>query len=426
MGRSAVPAVLSGWLERGDASEAVLLSTCNRTELYFSAADDRAAVESARRLLLDRVGDASAEPERALYVHRDRHAAEHLFRVTSGLDSMVPGEPQIQGQVKDAYQAARETVCAFGPVTGPVLNRLFQSAFSVGGRIRSETGIGTGAASVPSAAVELAKKIFGSLRGCRVLVLGAGDTSEVTLQCLRDEGVRAAVVANRTHARARELADAWGADAIRLEEAERVLHEVDIVIASTSAPHLVLTGERFRRALPHGPARPLCIIDIALPRDVDPDIGRLSNVFLYNVDDLTQIVDHNLDRRRAEIGRAEGIIAQGVDEFWSWYSGLEVVPTIRDLRRRAEALRRDETQRMLRRLRHLEPEDQEAIDVLTRSLLNKVLHSPTVRLREAVGNGRGTSVLDTVRYLFELDDAGGREAGTMNRDQTTTTTGTDE
>jgi glutamyl-tRNA reductase len=233
--------------------------------------------------------------------------------------------------------------------------------------------------------------------------MGAGEMSEVTLEILHGEGVRSWVVTNRTYERASELAEKWGGRAVPWEDLGQALPGVEIGICSTSAPHPVLTLDRFKAALPRGASKPLCIIDIAIPRDVDPRVGGEPNVFLYNIDDLRQIVDDSLERRRAEIPRAESIIAGAVEEFWAWHASLAVVPTIRDLRDRGEAVRRAEVERMLRRLAHLPAEDQQAIDAMTRSLLNKLLHSPTVRLREAAGNGRGTSVLDSVRYLFELD-----------------------
>lgn len=399
-GRAEVPPAL-GALAGEAGAEAVLLTTCNRTEFYLASGDDE-AVAAARELLARRIG-ADAGDAGWMYVRRDRDAAQHLFRVAAGLDSMILGEPQIQGQVKEAYAVAREVAGARGPVVGPALNRMFQTAFSIGGKVRSETELGRGAASVPSAAVELSKKIFGSLKGRRALVLGAGEMSEVTLECLQGEGVRTAVVANRTFERARELAERWGGSAIHWEEFASALPEVDIVIASTAAPRPVLTVERFRQALPKGARRPLCIIDIAIPRDVEPALADERNVFLYNIDDLQQIVDDSLDRRRAQLPAAEGIVADGVEEFWAWYSALAVVPTIRALRDHGERVRQEETERALARLRHLSDDDRAAVDALTRTLLNKLLHAPTARLREAAGNGRGTGVLDTVRYLFELD-----------------------
>jgi glutamyl-tRNA reductase len=403
LGRSEAPAVLADLVDSGSTSEAVLISTCNRTELYLSLADLGRGDAAFRAILADRLKSPAEKLSGYLYQHRDRSAVDHLYRVTSGLDSMVLGEPQIQGQVKEAYQLAQETRGLAGPVVGTTLNRLFQNALSVGGRVRSETDVGLGAASISTAAVELAKKIFGSLRGRHALVMGAGEMSEVTLEILRNEGVRSWVVTNRTHERAVELAERWGGRAVPWEDLGEALPGAEIVICSTSAPHPVLTLERYRAALPRGAAKPLCMIDIAIPRDVDPRVGREPNVFLYNIGDLRQIVDDSLERRRAEIPRAESIIGGAVEEFWSWHSSLAVVPTIRDLRDRGEAVRRAEVERALRRLSHLPAEDQQAIDAMTRSLLNKLLHSPTVRLREAAGNGRGTSVLDSVRYLFELD-----------------------
>jgi glutamyl-tRNA reductase len=402
-GRAEIPAALATLLEGGHADEAALLSTCNRTEVYLTVADMQAGEAAVRALLAARLGEPPEQTGRYLYVHRDRAAVEHAFRVSSGLDSMILGEPQIQGQVKEAYQAARETTTLAGPAVGTVLNRLFQMSLAVGGRVRSETDLGRGAASVSSAAVELAKKIFGSLNGRRALVLGAGEMSEITLECLRSEGVRSCVVANRTYERAAELAESWGGRAIRWEELSDELPGADIIICSTSAPHPVLTRERVREALPGGRSRPLCIIDIAMPRDVEARVAEEANVFLYNIDDLKQIVDANLGRRKQELPKAETIIAEGSQEFWGWYSGLVVVPTIRDLRARGEAVRAEELEKALRRLSHLPDADRQAVEALTRALLNKLLHTPTVRLREAAGNGRGTTVLDTVRYLFELD-----------------------
>jgi glutamyl-tRNA reductase len=399
-GRAEVPVLLARLLESGAAEEAVLLSTCNRTELCLSLPDLAAGEEAVRTLLAERMPEVSGY----LYLHRDKAAVEHLLRVTAGLDSMVVGEPQIQGQVRDAYQAARESFAGGRPATGAVLNRLFQHALGVGGRVRSETQLGIGAASVSSAAVELAKKIFGSLHGRRALVMGAGEMSEVTLECLRSEGVKSCVVANRTYEHAHELAERWGGRAVRWESIAEELPGADIVVCSTAAPHHILTRERFRAALPGGPTRPLCIIDIATPRDVEPQVGSESNVFLYNIDDLKQVVDVNLDRRRAELPKAEAIVAAGVGEFWGWYEALAVVPTIRDLRDRGEEVRRAEVEKALGRLSHLAPADREAVDALTRSILNKLLHAPTVRLREAAGTGRGLAVLDSVRYLFELDE----------------------
>jgi glutamyl-tRNA reductase len=397
-GRAEAPAVLTR-LRAAGIEEVALLSTCNRTELYLSLPDALLGEAAARALLAERCPESAGH----LYAHRDREAARHLFRVAAGLDSMVLGEPQIQGQVKEAYEAARGVADGGGRVVGPVLNRLFQLALGVGGRVRSETEVGIGAASISSAAVELAKKIFGSLHGRRALVLGAGEMSEVTLECLRSEGVRSCVVANRSYESAHELAARCGGRAVRWQDLGHELRDADIVICSTAAPHHVLTREQVRAALPEGAPRPLCIIDIAIPRDVEPAVGDEPNVFLYNIDDLQQIVDVNLGRRRTELPKAEDLVSGAVEDFWGWYAGLAVVPTIRALRDRGEAVRRDEVDKALRRLPGLDDRDREVVEALTRSLVNKLLHAPTVRLREAAGNGRGLSVLDSVRYLFALD-----------------------
>lgn len=400
-GAKEAEAALLDLLERGVSGEAVLLSTCNRTELYLGGAAEGSEREGVA-LLAARAGLPEAEARHHLYVHRGRRSVEHLFRVVSSLDSMILGEAQIQGQVKGAYEAA----CAMGGkgVVGPVLSRLFEMALAVGGRVRSETRLGEGAASVPGAAIELAKKVFGSLRGLRALVLGAGEMSELMLACLKAEGVQSTVVASRSEARARELAGRIGAEFLRFEELGRVLADADIVAAATAAPHIVLTRELVSRAMPGGARKPLCILDIALPRDVEPAVGELENVFLYDIDDLEQIVRGSLARRRDEVPAAERIVLEAVADYWNWYAARDVVPVIRALRDRAEATRREEVAKALARLGHLSPADREAVDRLTRQLLAKVLHAPTVRLREAAVNGRAPIVAEAARFLFELDE----------------------
>jgi glutamyl-tRNA reductase len=399
----------------GAAREAVLLSTCNRTEFYLRLPEGGAGPEPVIGLFAERAGLTPGEAARYLYAHRDRKGVEHLFRVVTSLDSMILGEAQIQGQVRAAYERAASVPAESRPV-GPVLSRLFQMALSVGGRVRSETALGVGAASIPAAAVELAKKVFGSLKGRRALVLGAGEMAELALEALAGEGVRSIVVANRTVDRARELAARAGGRAIHYQALAEELPTTDIVATATSAPHYVLTRELMQRAVPGGPRRPMLIVDIAIPRDVEPEVGGVENVFLYDIDDLRQIVDGNLERRRAEIPIAERIIFESVDEFWSWYASLDAVPLIRELRDRAEAVRRAEVEKALRKLQHLAPEEREAVEQLTRALINKVLHRPTVRLREAASNGHGPAVLHAARYLFELDstqddnETGGRGA----------------
>lgn len=400
-GRKEADAVLVALTTGGAAREAVLLSTCNRTELYLRLGPGGGGLDAATELLAARAGYSRAEAERHLYRHVGRRSVEHLFRVTSSLDSMVVGEAQIQGQVRAAYEEA-QGVGGGRRVVGPMLSRLFEMALHTGGRVRSQTALGLGAASVPSVAVELAKKIFGSLRGRRAMVLGAGEMSELMLECLVAEGVESLVVANRTEARAKELTTRLGGRAVRYDEMIKALPEMDIVAAATAAPHVVLTREMVESALPGGPRHPLFVIDIALPRDVDPAIGEVDNIFLYDVDDLQQIVEGNLEKRRADIPRAEALIAEGVEEYWAWYTSRDVAPLIRELRERAESVRQAEVERAMRKLAHLDAADRDAVEVLTKQILNKVLHDPTVRLREAAANGHSVQVVEAVKYLFRL------------------------
>src|SRR5689334_12121390 len=297
--------------------EAVLLSTCNRTEIYAVEGDEDVA-PTIWRTLSDRLGEESSTYG---YVRRDRDAISHLFHVASGLDSMVLGEAQIHGQVRDAWTACRSECSA-------VLNRLFQTSLLVAGRVRNETAIGRGAASVSSAALQLARQIFGSLAGRRAMVLGAGEMAELALECLVNEGVRAAIVANRTYERAQALAARHGALALHYDECWASLHEVDVLLCSTSAPRPVVTLDRVQPAVRGRRGRPLCILDIAVPRDVDPTVGTLDNVFLYDLDDLRAVVTTNVDRRRAELPTAEDLIAREVERYWEWFAALSAVPVL--------------------------------------------------------------------------------------------------
>ncbi len=386
---------------RADAGtrEAVLLSTCNRTEFYV-VEGDRDAVPAIWNALSARLGE---EASGYGYVRRDRDAIAHLFRVASGLDSMVLGEAQIHGQVRDAWAACRSE-------SGAILNRLFQSSLLVAGRVRSETAIGRGAASVSSAALQLARQIFGSLAGRRAMVLGAGEMAELALECLVNEGVRAAIVANRTYERAQELARRHGALAMHYEQCWSSLHEVDLLLCSTAAPRPVVTLERVRPAVVGRRDRPLCILDIAVPRDVEPSVGTIDNVFLYDLDDLRAVVTNNVERRRDELPSAEELIAAEVERFWQWLAGLAAVPVLTQFRGEMDRVRERELATALRQLDHLSESDRAVVERLSRSLMNKFLHGPTVRLRAAAANGRGLGIVDAVRYLFGLDAASKAES----------------
>ncbi|HWZ59485.1 MAG TPA: glutamyl-tRNA reductase [Gemmatimonadaceae bacterium] len=390
-----VGAVLDAFRAASNAREAVLLSTCNRTEFYVVENDTEAA-DSVWTTLSARLGD-DATP--LGYVRRDRDAVRHLMRVTAGLDAMVLGEAQIQGQVRDAWELSRGR-------SGPVLNRLFQTSLSVAGRVRTETAIGRGSASVSSAAVQLAKKIFGTLHGRRAMILGAGQMAELALECLIDEGVRAALVANRTFERAEALARRHGATAIRYDDCWDDLATVDLLLCSTSAPHPVVHPHHLTPRLAARGGRPLCILDIALPRDVEPAVAALDNVFLYDLDDLRAVVAANIEQRRSQLPSAEQLIDGEVERFWQWLAGLAAVPVVTEVRSAMERMRAEELAQALRRLGDLTPAQRDAVEQLSRSLMNKFLHEPSVRLRAAAANGRGLGIVDAARYLFAVDDGG--------------------
>lgn len=381
------------------AREGVLLSTCNRTEVYFvEGATD--AVPGLWRELSARLG---ADASQYGYIRRDREAVAHLFRVASGLDSMILGEAQIHGQVREAWERCREQ-------SGAVLNRLFQTSLLVGGRVRSETAVGRGAASVSSAAVQLARQIFGSLAGRRAMILGAGEMAELALECLRNEGVCTAVVANRTFERACALAERYGGKALHYDECWDSLADIDVLLTSTAAPHPIVAQRHVERMLANRRGRPLCILDIAVPRDVDPAVGELENVYLYNLDDLQAVVAASLERRRAELSDAEHLISAECERYWEWLAGLAAVPVLTRFRSEMDSLRERELAAALRRLNRLTPAEQAVVEQLSRSLMNKFLHEPSVRLRAAAANGHGLGIVDAVRYLFGLDDK--RDPGT--------------
>lgn len=385
-----VPGVLQK-LAGASAARAVLLSTCNRTEFYLTEGSPE-ALEVISRQASARLGQPL---DSYSYVVQEREVAEHLFRVAAGMDSLVLGEAQIQGQVREAWEAARAH-------TDPVLNRLFQSALRAGGRVRAETALGAGAASVPSASVELAHKIFGDLSGRKALVLGSGEMSELAMGLLVSEGVRTLMVAHRNVERATQIAEQLGGRAVTYADAWPMFAEVDIVLCSTAAPHAIVTRQQVGEAVARRGGRPLCILDIAVPRDVDPEVGRLENVFLYDIDDLQGVVAANIGNRRREIPAAERIVQQELRHFWEWYAERGAVDAIRELRDHVEALRAAEWERALRRLQHLDPADRERVEYLTRALMNKFLHAPTLMLRAAAGNGRDRELAEAVRQLFDL------------------------
>jgi glutamyl-tRNA reductase len=388
--------------------EAVLLSTCNRTEVYLFPDHGEGHVLGARRVLERKAGAVGHDIDRYLFEQRGEEVVHHLFQVCSGLDSLVIGEAEIQGQVRDAYERAR-SLAADPPLTGPVLNRLFQMALAVGGRVRSETEVGEGTASVASVAVQLARKIFGSLGGKRVLILGAGQTGELVLQALSRDGARRVVVANRTFERAAELARRFNGEPLPFEELARGIREADIVIASTAAPAPIVTRGLFHEAFPSGLGRPLLMIDVAVPRDVAPELDSEAEIFLYNVDDLRKIVEERVELRRGALPAADKIVQEQSREFSEWYASREVVPTLREIRRQAEEFRATELRRLLQGLDHLPEEDRARLEEFSRRLTNKLLHAPTVQLRRGADSMGAADLVGVLRFLYGLDAGSGTE-----------------
>jgi glutamyl-tRNA reductase len=395
-------AALGGLHSGSEVEEAVLLSTCNRTEVYVCPGGNERVQEAAERVLFEKAGEVVGGTKQYLYRHDGEASVRHLYRVAGGLDSLVLGEAEIQGQVKDAYELAGGNP-ATPPLAGPILHRLFQSALSVGGRIRSTTPIGEGAASVASVAVELARKIFGSLEGRQVMILGAGTTAELVVEALGRDGIRGLVVSNRTYERASELASRLSGHAVHFDEMPFELAKTDILIASTAAPHPLVTRDGFRHAREGSPSRPLLILDLAIPRDVEPEVGHEANVFLYNVDDLHEILDDNLLERRKSLPEAEAIVEEYTRDFLHWYGARGAVPVIRTLRQRWDDVRQRELERLWKKLSHVSADDRDVVEAFSKQLLNKLLHDPTKRLKQGVGNGRGVEFIDAVRYLHDLE-----------------------
>ncbi len=394
--------VLATLREHAGVREAVLLSTCNRTEVYLFPGVRERLIPAITELLGRKAGKLERGLDDYLFEQWGDGVVRHLFQVCSGLDSLVIGEAEIQGQVREAYERAG-AIGVDPPLAGPVMNRLFQMALSVGGQVRSRTSIGEGAASVASVSVELARKIFGTLRGKRVLILGAGQTGELIVDALRRDGAESIVVANRTHDRAVELARRVRGEALAFDRLSEGLARADIVLSATAAPGPIVTGELFAEAFPGGVGGPLLMIDIAIPRDIEPALGSASGVFLYNVDDLRRIVDDRVRVREGALPEADRLIRAQAREFSSWYASLEVVPVIRKMREQGEMLRKTELDRLLRGLQHLADDDLEKVEEFSRRLMNKLLHEPTARLRNEMDHGEGPGMLEAVRFLYGLE-----------------------
>jgi glutamyl-tRNA reductase len=374
-----------------DGREAVCLSTCNRTEVYLAADDAEQAERDAVAVLVE----LEPEVEHALYRLRDQAAALHLFRVAAGLDSLVPGEGEILGQVRAAHELG---------TTGALLDRVFRQALHAGRKVRAQTAIGESPASVSSAAAALAEQVFGDLAGRSILLVGAGKISEQAARNLLSRQARISFVANRTVDRAEALARRFDAEALPLERIEEQLPRADVVVASTSAPGFVLDAAAVERALQVRRGRELLLIDLAVPRDLDPAIHGLDGCYLYDIDDLEAIVAETLSGRRREAERAEAIVAAEADKFHEWHASLDVVPAIASLRARAEEIREAELRKADALLARLDEGQRRAVESITTQIVNKLLHLPTVRMKQAAAAADGVLYAEAVRHLFGLGE----------------------
>jgi len=386
---------------RGSTREAVVVSTCNRAELYV-ACDDAAATRADLVAFLSEFhGVQISELASHIYDVHGLEAARHLFRVAGGLDSLVVGEPQILGQVKDAHTAAADA-----QTVGPVLNRLFHSSFAVGKRVRTETGLGSGAVSVSYAAAALARKIFGDLRGRSVAVVGAGEMGKLTALHMKSHGVHTVTIVSRTMAHAARAAESiGGASAAPWDELDTVLGAADIVITATGAAAPILTKAHVEAVMRPRRNRPLFVIDIAVPRDVEPAAGEIEQVFLYNIDDLQATVRENLARRSSEVARAEAIVGEEVDKFAAWLRSRSAIPTVVALRQRFEAIRRAELERLEFKLSTLPPDARARVDEITHLIIEKLLLTPTEQLKSLGDSDTVGAYAEALTRLFDLSDS---------------------
>jgi glutamyl-tRNA reductase len=386
--------VLAELTEHDAIHEAVALFTCNRTELYLITADAVEAENAALAVLSRQAGLRPTELFGSLYSLRGSEAVEHLFAVTGGLDSMIVGEAEVQGQVKRAYEMA-----LVEGVSGPVSNRLFRDALAAGKRVRTETGVARNNVSVSTVAVQLAGEFLGDLSDRRVLVIGAGENAELTARALRDRGVETLFVANRRYDRALGLAQRFGGRAVTFDDMPRELEASDIVVSSTGAPHQILGREELEFVAASRMGRPLVLIDLAVPRDIEPSVRDCPGIALYDMNDLQKAVARNMDAREAEAAEALVLVREEVARFQDWMSSLEVVPTISALRRRADEVVEQVLRENESRWETLSPADRERVEVMARAVVSRLLHEPTVRLKDR----SSYHYLHTIRELFGLD-----------------------
>ena len=394
---------LRGLVEREDIVEGVILSTCNRVEVCVLAGAPYQGAAAVKEFLSAYHGMPKEELNGYLYHHQGEEAVKHLFRVSSSLDSMVLGEPQILGQVKDAYGYAAE----FRTI-GPILDKFYTKAFSVAKRVRTETKVASSAVSVSYAAVELAKKIFGSLKDKTVLLIGAGEMCELAARHLLSAGVKGILVTNRTFERAVKLAEEFDGMPVRFDELQSHLKMADIILSSTGAPHFILKKQEVEEVLRIRKNRPMFFIDMAVPRDIDPDANQIDNVYVYDIDDLNNVIETNLEERQKEAARAEEIVAAEVQSFFRWLEAQQVTPTIVMLRKKFEEIKNAEVAKAIAVLGSEDPKTKKVVESMASAILNKVLHPPIAALKKDVDGRDVTELVATVRELFDLPENGGQ------------------
>ena len=382
-----------------DIIEHTILSTCNRVEIYARANGQNSAIQSIKQFICDFHGLSAVQLEDHFYSYSNEAAIEHLFRVSSSLDSMILGEAQILGQVKDAYSLAKDLRS-----TGLVLNQLFEKAFSIAKKVREETGIAERSVSISSAAVELAQKIFDDLENHTVMLVGTGEMAELAAKHLISYGVKTVYVTSRTYERAANLARTLNGSALDFEAFKNELYRADIVITSTSASSFIITKDMVEKAIHERKNKPIFFIDIAVPRDIEPDVNDLENVYLYDIDDLHVVVSANMKEREKESENAMHLISQEVNKFNNWLGTLDAVPTIVEIRKRVENIGNQEMERTLKKIPHLSEEDKKIIYQMKNSMINKILHKPTIKLKQKTQSEDGHIYLKAIRHLFHLDD----------------------
>ena len=384
---------------RKGISEGVILSTCNRVEVIAIASHIQEGIEEIKNFIAEFNELPRDAVDNHLYCHTSESAIRHTFRVASSLDSMVVGEPQILGQMKDSYEAALEA-----NMTGIILNKLIRKAFSVAKRVRTETNIASSAVSISYAAVELAKKIFGGLEDKRVMLIGAGEMCELAARHFMNSDIKEILVTNRTHSRAEKLAEEFGGRAVLFDNLYLDLDEVDIILSSTGSPNYIIHAQQVTEALHKRRNRPMFFIDIAVPRDIDPGINDLDNAYLYDIDDLQGVVEANKKEREKEAAAAEVIIDGEIGRFHSWLRTLDVTPTIISIREKVESVRKIELEKLMSNLgEKLSDKEKKAIESATAAMINKILHMPISNLKKMADTAEGDLHLDSARKLFDLD-----------------------